>query len=281
MIGAFLYTVSMGKRVIADFRELVWEHYRQHARSMPWREDPSPYKVVVSEVMLQQTQVDRVTPKFLDWVKQWPSFADLAAAPTDELLRVWKGLGYNRRALRLRELARIVAEDHAGRLPDSQAELEALPGIGPHTAGAILAYAFNRPVVFIETNIRRVFLHHFFADQDMVHDRELLAYIEAALDREHPREWYWALMDYGSWLKSQIVNPNRRSRHHVRQAKFEGSNRQLRGKILDLVLQQPQTIVTIVETCPHFSQEQVEKALIALESEGFLSRDGARYTMKS
>lgn len=271
----------MDNQLIDEFREIVWDYYRHHGRGMPWREDPSPYKVVVSEVMLQQTQVERVIPKFLGWIQHWPGFDALAGASTTEIVGEWKGLGYNRRALRLQQLADCVAHEYGGRLPSVRAELEALPGIGPNTAGAILAYAYNEPVVFIETNIRRVFLHHFFADVEDVHDRELLPFIEAALDREHPREWYWALMDCGSWLKTQVANPNRRSRHHTRQAKFEGSNRQLRGTLLDLLLEQPLTFGEIVDGVDNFTPEQIKAALDSLLLEGFLSRDGERFTMKS
>lgn len=263
-----------------EFRELIWGHYRHHGRDMPWRDNPSPYRVVVSEVMLQQTQVERVTPKFLTWVERWSDFTALADASTAAVIGEWKGLGYNRRALRLQELARIVVRDYAGRLPANRATLEALPGVGPNTAGAITAYVFNQPVVFIETNIRRVFLHHFFTDAEDVHDRELLPLIEAALDLEHPREWYWALMDYGSWLKSQVANPNRRSRHHTRQAPFAGSHRQLRGKILELCLQKPHRLKELGELTG-YQEGAVERAVRELVAEGFLMQTQDRVTMKT
>lgn len=251
-----------------DFRELVWDFYRDYARLMPWRENPSPYNVVVSEFMLQQTQVSRVQPKFLEWVERWPDFTSLAVASTADVLALWKGLGYNRRALRLKEVARIVTYELGGSLPAEVKELERLPGIGPGTAGAIATYAYNQPAVFIETNIRRVFIHHFFTDADNVHDRELLPLIAAALDHEHPREWYWALMDYGSNLKTQLPNPNQRSRHYIRQSQFEGSHRQLRGRILDLVLAKGKLHMPVLVT--GFSAEQSARAISELAQEGFL-----------
>lgn len=269
----------MNKQTLQDFRELIWGHYRDYGRVMPWRDDPSPYKVVVSEVMLQQTQVERVTPKFLSWVERWPDFAALSNTTTADIVGEWKGLGYNRRALRLQQLAQRVLREYDGQLPSDRQSLEDLPGIGPNTAGAIQAYAYSQPVVFIETNIRSVFLHHFFADQTDVPDQELVPLIEAAVDRETPREWYWALMDYGAWLKTQVTNPNRRSRHHTGQAKFEGSHRQLRGKILELVLQHTQTIRELAAQT-QLGIETIERVVEELRREGFLEVRHDRVTMK-
>lgn len=263
---------------IAEFQEIVWDHYRHHARSMPWRENPTPYNVVVSEFMLQQTQVDRVRTKFEAWLAQWPDFASLAKASTEDVLRLWKGLGYNRRALRLQAVAQRVRAEFDGELPDDVECLQAFAGIGPGTAGAIAAYAFNQPVVFIETNIRRVFLHHFFADSDGVADKELMPLIAEALDCEHSREWYWALMDYGTFLKTQVVNPNRRSKHYAKQAKFEGSHRQLRGLILDRVLQQGS--FGAQDSVAGFDQTSIARACYELALEGFLEAQGDRFTMK-
>jgi A/G-specific adenine glycosylase len=261
-----------------EFSGIVWDYYRHQAREMPWRDRPTPYNVVVSEFMLQQTQVDRVRPKFEAWLEKWPDFASLAAASPEEVLRLWKGLGYNRRALRLQELARRVQHEYDGGLPKTVEGLQTFAGVGPGTAGAIAAYAFNQPVVFIETNIRRVFLHHFFADSDSVADKELLPAIAAALDREHPREWYWALMDYGTFLKSQVVNPNRRSKHYAKQAKFEGSHRQLRGIILDKVLDNG--YFAPASKINGFEQDRVVRACAELVQEGFLEAHEDRFTMK-
>lgn len=211
-----------------DFRNIVWDYYHDHGREMPWRANPNPYWVVVSEVMLQQTQVSRVLEKFPEFVKLFPSFEALAQATPAQVITVWQGLGYNRRALNLHKLAQVVD----GVLPRDPAELIKLPGIGSGTAGSIAAFAYDAPVVFMETNIRRVFIHHFFTDREGVDDKELLPLVEEALDREHPREWYYALMDYGSHLAKTVPNPNRRSKHHVLQSKFEGSDRQIRGAVL-------------------------------------------------
>ncbi len=263
---------------IVEFQEIVWNYYREHARLMPWRDEPTPYNVVVSEFMLQQTQVDRVWPKFDAWIEKWPDFASLAEATTEDVLRLWKGLGYNRRALRLQLVAQRVLAEFGGVLPSDVETLQTFSGIGPGTAGAIVAYAYNQPVVFIETNIRRVFLHHYFGDREGVADAEILPFIAEAVDREHPREWYWALMDYGTFLKTQVVNPNRRSKHYTRQSKFEGSNRQLRGLILQQVLEMG--FLRLGDKIIGFEKSEVELACNELAREGFLEAKGDRVTMK-
>ena len=180
----------LSAREIARFRTRIYRHYQTHGRSLPWRETRDPYAILVSEVMLQQTQVARVLGKYGEFLARFPDFAHLAAAPLPEVLAAWQGLGYNRRALALKHLAVKVMAEHGGRLPRSEAALRRLPGIGPGTAGAVLAFAFEEPAVFIETNIRRVFLHCFFPGQEGVRDRHLLPYVAATLDRRRVRPWY-------------------------------------------------------------------------------------------
>jgi len=224
-----------------EFREVVWQYWREHGRQgLPWRESPTPYHVVVSELMLQQTQIHRVMPKFQEFVTRFPDFPALAVAPLSEVLIAWQGLGYNRRAKFLHELAKAVVA--RGGLPENQEELVKLPGIGKNTAGAILAYAFDQPVVYIETNIRTVYLHHYFADRFDVDDKELLPIIERTLDRDEPRAWYSALMDYGTYLKKQGLGRNNASKHYKKQSKFEGSVRQMRGALLRALASGPLTI---------------------------------------
>ena len=203
---------------------------------MPWRETRDPYRILVSEIMLQQTQVDRVRGKYEAFLSAFPDVAALASAPLDRVLAAWQGLGYNRRAVALHRSARILRSEHHCLIPNDTAALVALPGIGAATAGSIRAFAFNEPVVFIETNIRRVFIHEFFPGREAVADDELLPFVAAALVRRSPRDWYYALMDYGTALARQVPNPNRRSRTYTRQSRFEGSDRQLRGAILRVLV---------------------------------------------
>lgn len=212
-----------------DFQRFLRQQGEELYRDMPWRQDTRPYYVLASELMLQQTQVDRVIPKFLAFIARFPSEEDLAGASLADVLKLWQGLGYNRRAKFLHEAAKQVMT--RGGFPDSESELVELPGVGKNTAGAILAYAFNQPALFIETNVRAVYIHHFFADEDRVDDNDIREILERTVDRENPREFYWALMDYGSWLKKQGILPSR-SRHYKKQAPLKGSIREVRGKII-------------------------------------------------
>ncbi len=261
---------------ITRFRDTIYGHYRVHRREMPWRQTHNPYHILVSEIMLQQTQVERVVGKYEDFIAKFPDFEALAEAPWPDLLAVWQGLGYNRRALSLKRLSQAVLEDWGGVLPTSVEDLRSLPGIGPATAGALLAFAFEQPVTFIETNIRRVFLHFFFADKEEVTDREIIPLVAETLDRERVRDWYYALMDYGVDLKKTGPNPNRRSAHYTRQSPFNGSNRKVRGQILKTLLGGPASSPEELAQAMGISQTRTEMALEQLLAEGFVIRNGAR-----
>lgn len=230
--------MKLSKRVINAFREKIWDFYKKAGRSFAWRNVSDPYKVVVSEVMLQQTQTHRVKEKFEEWMGAFPSFERLAHASLQEVLLVWQGLGYNRRGKYLHEIAQKLMADFDGMLPSDPVLLETLPGIGPATAASICAFAFNMPTMFIETNIRTVFLYSFFEQRDLVHDREILPLVAQLVDHANPREWYYALMDYGVMLKRELKISNKQSAHYTKQSRFEGSDRQIRGRIIRLLTRQ-------------------------------------------
>ena len=236
---------------------------------MPWRTDTRPYYVLVSELMLQQTQVDRVVPKFLAFIERFPDVEALAQASLAEVLMLWQGLGYNRRAKFLHQSAQYVCQNYAGIFPQTKQELIRLPGVGPNTAGAILNYAFNIPTVFIETNIRTVYFHHFFTSVESVHDNQITKVLLETLDTENPREFYWALMDYGSWLKKQGVGSIKQSRHYKKQSPLEGSVRQVRGQIIRVLTQgdmNEQSLKAVIK-----SDERYEKARDGLLKDGLIS----------
>lgn len=257
------------KKDIREFRTKVLAFYRKKGRHLPWRETLDPYKILVSEIMLQQTQVERVIPFYKKFVKLFPDFYSLARASDRSVLLAWQGLGYNRRALYLKRAAKVVVKEHGGKLPKNYSALVKLPGVGKGTAGALLAFAFNTPVVFIETNIRRAFLHHFFTKRRGVSDKELFPLIESALLARDPRRWYSALMDYGTMLLETFENANRESAHYTRQSKFEGSKRELRGKILRFRLKEPRmTLPRLAKACGA-TLSATRVAVSSLRKEGF------------
>jgi A/G-specific adenine glycosylase len=244
---------------------------------MPWRETRDPYRILVSEVMLQQTQVDRVRPKYAEFLGAFPDIAALASAPLSHVLGAWQGLGYNRRAVALHRTARLLLRDHGGKVPEGQEALLALPGIGPATAAAIRAFAFDAPAVFIETNIRRVFIHEFFPGRTAVADAEVLPLVAPTLDRRRPREWYYALMDYGAALARHVENPNRRSRAHVLQPPFAGSDRQVRGAILRALVGGGAQSAGPLARAAAADRQRVGRLLGDLAREGFVQRVGGRF----
>lgn len=215
-----------------EFRRLIRQMGEELYRPMPWRDDTRPYYVLVSELMLQQTQVTRVIPKFQAFIAAFPDEASLADASLADILKLWQGLGYNRRAKFLHESAKRIVNEFGGVFPADYDDMLSLPGVGRNTAGAISAYAFNQPVIFVETNVRTAYIHHFFSDDFEIDDKTIIAKLEATLDHERPRHFYWALMDYGSWLKTNGVRNNASSKHYKKQAPLEGSLRQMRGRIV-------------------------------------------------
>jgi A/G-specific adenine glycosylase len=272
----------MNNSQLTVFQKTVWEYYDLHARrALPWREpEPGgtfdPYKILVSELMLQQTQVPRVIPKYRAFLEQFPDIEVLAAADLGDVIKAWQGLGYNRRAKFLWQTAQKLHIEHHDNVPNTIQELIALPGVGPNTAGAIMAYAFCQPVVYLETNIRTVFIHHFFADQIDISDALLVPYITASLpdDQALTRDWYWALMDYGSYLKATVGNLNKLSNTYAKQSAFKGSKREIRGKVLRVLTESPHTLAQLQqiiadERLEDVLQDLVDEALIKLASQGY------------
>ena len=226
-------TCHPDKKKITTLKRAVWAHYKRAGRhDLPWRQTVDPYRILVSELMLQQTQVARVIPKYLVFLARFPTIDTLAQTPLREVLIVWQGLGYNRRAKMLHEAAQVVVHEHAGQMPRTYDALLRLPGVGPYTARAVCAFAYNESGAMVETNIRTVLFHHLYPTRADVSDAELYRLIDTLCPAGRAREWYWALMDYGAHLKAHGVRLNHKSKHYTKQSKFEGSDRQLRGAIL-------------------------------------------------
>jgi len=255
------------------FVNVVWEYYKRHGRrSLPWRKTKNPYRILISEVMLQQTQVERVIPRYAAFLAQFPTVSTLAKASLGEVLRAWQGLGYNRRARMLHECAKRIMKDYNGKFPRRHAELIMLPGIGHYTAGAVLAFAYNISNPVIETNIRSVYIHHFFNDDTDVSDREILQYVEKTLDTENVREWYWALMDYGVYIKKEFGNPNSKSKHYIKQSAFKGSDRQIRGAILRALSSKKESRLSLHKLLSGFDMQRIDEQLEKLEREGMIQK---------
>jgi len=266
---------------IKEFQAAVLDYYRGHGRDLAWRKTTDPYGIFISEIMLQQTQVSRVTEKYPEFIAAFPDFSSLAGSPLANVLAAWQGMGYNRRAISLHKSARLVIEEYNGVLPQDPEILVTFPGIGKATAASICAFAFNMPVVFIETNIRRVFIHFFFGDSETVEDNRILPLATKALYRKDPRTWYNALMDLGTDLKTTVENPNRRSRHYTKQAVFEGSDRKIRGSIIRVLLAEGQmTREAIVKTLSE-EQSRIIRILEDLEREGFIARSAEFFMIES
>jgi A/G-specific adenine glycosylase len=272
--------MRLNSTAVLTFRKKIYKYYDTQGRDLPWRKRVTPYRVLVSEIMLQQTQVDRVIEKYKEFLTAFPDFQALAKAPLSKLLNIWSGMGYNRRALSLRKLAQVIVAEHKGRLPSDPDILVTLPGIGKYTAGAVSAFAFNKPVVFMDTNIRRVYIHEFFRDKHGIYDDELVPLVQQTLDTKDPRKWYNALMDYGSMLKLEHGNPNKRSAHYTRQSPFENSNRQVRGRIVKTLVAGTQLTAARIVKETGMDAERVRKNLDQLAQEGFIVKKKDRYLIE-
>ena len=225
--------------MLENIVEPLIEWYEENHRILPWRASKNPYYIWISEIMLQQTQVSRVEKYWPRFLKTFPTLDALASADTSLVLEHWQGLGYNRRALALKRTAEECALRFEGELPRTYDELLKLPGIGPATAGGVMAFAYQKPALYLETNVRTVFLHELFPHEEGVSDKTLEPLVLETCSKEDPRGWYYALLDYGAYLKSIMPNPSRRSKHHSKQSAFEGSKRQKRAELVRIVLGTP------------------------------------------
>ena len=293
------------------FRQLVRAEGVRLYRDLPWRNTRDPYGIWVSEVMLQQTQVARVPERWPAWLEQFPDVRALAAAPVADVLAAWQGMGYNRRALALKAAAEEIVRTWEGEFPREVRELCALPGIGPATAQGIRSFAFDLPGVYLETNVRTVMLHHFFPDVPDVPDRELIPLVEATCPAaasglpgaaedggpyaepmdaaDTPRAWYYAMLDYGAYLKKTIPNPSRRSKSYTRQSAFVGSRRQKRAELVRMLLDAGAEGRTGEELCQALCETEtaagrepvdiglVQDILADLKREGFCARAGSSW----
>lgn len=258
-----------------EFQQLIMQKGQELWRDMPWREDTRPYYVLVSELMLQQTQVARVIPKFEAFIAAFPDEQALAQASLADVLKLWQGLGYNTRAKYLHTCARIIMNEFGGKFPSAANHMLQLPGVGKNTAGAIMAYAFNQPSIFVETNIRTVYIHHFFHDNFAVSDAQIIEKLEQTIDTQNPRRFYQALMDYGTWLKASGVKNNARSKHYKKQPPLKGSIREVRGQIIAALSQSEMTQLQLQKQL--VADERFEAALHGLVRDGLVEKNAKNF----
>lgn len=223
------------------FNNYVSLFYKKNKRDLHWRTEINPYFILISEFMLQQTQVSRVINYFNRFITILPTLESLANATQELILSLWSGLGYNRRALYLANAAKIIWHQYNGIIPHDYTELLKIKGIGDYTAKAIITYSYNIPLIFVETNIRSVFFIYckeLFNTNHKTDDTIIKELIEITINKKNPREWYYALMDLGTHLKKEYKDKHiQKSKFFTTQSKFIGSIRQIRGKIIKLLLE--------------------------------------------
>lgn len=268
---------STNSNSLSHFRRTVWAYYRLHGRhDLPWRKTRDPYRILVSEVMLQQTQVARVLLFYKSFIRTFPTPHALSAAPLSKVLLAWQGLGYNRRAKMLHKAAKEIV---AHGMPCTGPELQKLPGVGPYTAAAIAAFADNADVLVVETNIRTAILHHFFPKRRKVSDKEIARVLAQLAPPGRAREWYSALMDYGAHLKRSGIALNAQSRHYAKQTTFSGSLREARGALLRALAKGSLSRMRLLSLLGAARRTQVTEALEALCAEGLVRSHGRQYML--
>lgn len=267
--------MNVVKKDIEDkaFIDYILTHYKKHGRhDLIWRKNINAYRIIVSEIMLQQTQVSRVLPKFEQWMKQYPTLKILKTAQFKDILVLWQGLGYQRRAKALYELAQSYAS-----VPKTYEKLLDVRGVGSYTASAVCAFAydtFTHPV--LETNIRTALIEEFHQGEEEIHDGLLYEDLERLVkypkvQKVGARTWYYALMDYGAYLKQQNISHNKKSAHHVTQTPYKGSTRELRAKVL--------FALTHGEKLRGDAREL--EVLQSLQKEGYIEKRRTRYVIKN
>jgi A/G-specific adenine glycosylase len=270
---------GLNQEVLKTFQNIIYSYFKQYGRDFPFRKEISPYNVVVSEMMLQQTQTSRVVEKFQQFIQKFPDFQSLANAPLNDVLKVWQGLGYNRRAVALKTISEKVVKEFDGILPADVEILKSFPQIGHNTASSIVAFAFNIPTYFIEVNIRRVYIYFFFPGKTSIDDGNIMPIVRRTIDPSNVRKWYYALMDYGVMLKKTHPELNKRSVHYRKQSKFKGSNREIRGKILKLLIASSSLTETEMLSELEINSIKLKEILNLLIAEGFIKQENHLFSI--
>lgn len=257
---------------IKQFQKKVLSFYQRNKRILPWRKTTDPYRILVSEFMLQQTQVSRVLSYYRQWINRWPTVNAIAAASLSDILQAWIGLGYNTRAVNLHRAARIIVEKFNGDVLEAMKHYKGIPGIGRYTSQAVQIFSTNADLVTVDTNIRRIFIQEFALPPDVV-EKDLWKLAEECLPRGKSRIWHNALMDYGALhltARKTGIKPK------TRQSRFESSDRQIRARILRYILKD-KLPASELETLLEIEQKRLISILEKMISEGIITKRNNRY----
>jgi len=250
---------------------MIFSWWEVNRRDLPWRDTRDPYHILISEIMLQQTQVSRGLPKYLEFLKTFPTVFDLASASVGDVLRIWKGMGYNRRALFLQKTAIEIVDTYKGIFPKEEKKLLALPGIGKYTARAMMVFAFELDVTMIDTNIREIIRTHFFGGKQCK-ETEIEKVAIQLLPTGNSWAWHEALMDYGALALDRTKNEEKGKKS----VPFKDTNRFIRGRIMDAVRERiwkKKELVKYIECTHHKDKEKISMNIEALMNEHLLENE--------
>ena len=260
--------MKITKKQINQFQSKVLSFYKENRRDLPWRNTTDPYKILISELMLQQTQVSRVINYYDKWIKQWPTIDLLAQASRKDVLKAWMGLGYNTRGINLHRSAQKIVNDYNGDLLETMKNYKEIPGIGKYTSRAVQIFSTNADIVTVDTNIRRILISEFHLSEDVT-DKELWQLAEQTLPTGRSREWHNALMDYGALFltaKKTGIQPK------TKQSRFEGSDRQIRAQILRQLMEKTVSLSELQKIF-EIEQNRLQQILDKMVKENIIFRD--------
>lgn len=260
------------KKEIEKFQQKIFRFYQENKRDLPWRKTTDPYKILVSEFMLQQTQVSRVIEYYHKWMNTWPTVESLANESYKNVLQSWMGLGYNRRAMYLHNTAKVIVDEFDGDVLNAVKHYEKLPGIGLYTSKAVQIFADNADIATVDTNIRRIFINEFGLDE-LVSDNELFTIAKQCLPKGKSRDWHNALMDYGAL---HLTSRKTGIKPKTQQSRFQGSDRQIRGKILRLILKEEQSAYQLEKEL-NVDSKRLSKILTKMLEEETVSKTNKLY----
>lgn len=265
-------SVNLDQSTISSFQQKILQYYQKNKRDLPWRHTTDPYSILLSELMLQQTQVSRVIEYYTKWLHTWPTIQHLSKANRKDVLQAWIGLGYNTRGINLHKASQIIVEHYNGDVIAAMDDYKKIPGVGKYTSQAVKIFSTNADIITVDTNIRRIFIHEFNLPQD-ISDSKLWSIAQYCLPKGKSRQWHNALMDYGATYltsKKTGISPK------TTQSTFEGSDRQIRAQILRDLLTKPLTLQDLTNQYNH-SSDRLLKILEKMKKQEIIKQENKTY----